>query len=187
MANLETEFTKKIPVDKVSDAQLTYKLTASAEACKKIAQRLGILDIDKFEAEVSIYKKPDLKAIFVEGKVKGSVKQACILTGAPVAEEIEDSFESYFVANEEKLEKLEEIDPAFLYEDVEILQADHIDLAELATQYLSLFLDPYPKRAGADVTSVKKAGVTIKTEEDFAEEMRQRKNPFNVLKGLKKD
>ena len=187
MVKLEKEFSKNILVDKITQEPMSYTLTASEAVCQDLAERLGIEAVESFSAEVSIYRKPQLKAIYVEGRVRAKVIQACILSGEPVAEAIDDSFESYFVANNEIIEELELRDPAFLYEDVEMLQDEKIDIGELAAQYLSLFLDPYPKKSEMDITKIKKKGVSLKTEEEMAEELRQEQNPFKVLNTLKKD
>ncbi len=187
MVTLEKEFSKIIPIDKVNVEPITYKLSASADACKAIADRLGIEEVESLEAEISLRKNVELKAIYVEGRVQASVVQACILSGQPVPEAVDDTFESYYVANSEILENIETQDPAFLYEDIEVLEEPHVNVGELVTQYLSLFLNPYPKKQGAKAVEPKNKGVSLKTEEEAAEEMRQERNPFKALGDLKKN
>jgi uncharacterized metal-binding protein YceD (DUF177 family) len=187
MVLLAKEFSKIIPIEKINNEPISYQLTASDDVCKHIVERLDIVALHSYEAEVSLSKRPDLKAILVEGTVQAEVEQACILTGTPVPESINDTFKSYFVANEEILEELERRHPSFLYEDVEILEEPFVDAAELVTQYLSLFLNPYPKKQGVDVTKLGKAGLVIKSEEDAAKDMREARNPFKVLRKLKED
>ena len=183
----EIKFSKLLPVDKITVATSSYNITASADDCISITERLEVLSVQKFEARLKVKKVPELKAILIEGRVKAKVEQACTLSGQPISEKINETFQSYFVASAENLEKLEQNDPAFLDEDVEVIEGDNIDVAELVTQYLSLFLNPYPRKTDLDISSLNKKGLTLKTEEEMEEDMRKAKNPFQQLKSLKTD
>ena len=182
----EIKFSKCLSVDKITEAVSSFNFSATDEDCNATAERLGILAVHKFEARLKVNKIPTLKAILVEGRIKAKIEQACILSNEGVVETVNDTFQSYFVASKEDVERLEENDPAFLDEDIDVIDGDNIDVAELVTQYLSIFINPYPRKAGLDISSIETKGLTLSTEE-MEEKMRKDRNPFQVLKSGKTD
>lgn len=183
----ELKFSKSLSVDKISTAVSSYNLCASEVDCRNVAERLGIISIEKFTSQLNVKRIASLKAIYIEGNIEAKLAQPCVVSGEPVEESVNDSFESYFVFSEEALQKLEEDDPKFLEEDLEVIEGDTIDVAELVTQYLSIFMNSYPRKSDVDLSTYERKGITLKTEEEMEEELQAAKNPFQVLKSLKKE
>ena len=166
------------------------KLTATESECKAIAGRLNIPGIQSLSAEITLSRVPGNKAVvYVDGTLKASVTQSCVVTGAPVKSHVEDEFEAWYAdpssftslakARHERTAKTVETEIPVLeeQEDPEPMVDGKIDLGDLVTQYLSLGLDPYPKAHGAAWEEGQKEAVPPSE---------LRKNPFAVLKDLKK-
>ncbi len=149
----------------LSEKPSCIKWQATAAECKELAQRLKVQQVRHFCVQITA-KNADL--ITIKGHITAEVIQACVVTGAPVGQMIDDTFEEFFC---EKSKHKNEIDIDMDTPDVTPVEGGKIDLGELATQYLILGLDPYPRQ--------KEATFSDKVEDD------SRPNPFSVLKKLK--
>lgn len=166
------------------------KLSATESECKSIAERLNIPAIQSLSAEMTLSRVPGNKAVvYVEGMLKASVTQNCVVTGTPVNSHVEEEFEAWYAdpssftslskARHERTAKGSDAEIPVLeeHEDPEPMTDGKIDLGDLVTQYLSLGLDPYPRIPGAAWEGGKK---------DVVPPSELRKNPFDVLKDWKK-
>jgi uncharacterized metal-binding protein YceD (DUF177 family) len=131
--------------------------SADAEACRAIAAELGILSIESLAWTVNA--RPWRKDGFqVTGQVTADVSQACIVTLEPVAEHISEEINLRFLPAE-KLEKtrrdeLLEVEVAFDAEpedEPEVFSGDTFDLGPLIIEHMALGLNPYPRKAGAEL------------------------------------
>ena len=140
---------------------------ATKEECAALAERLNILSVDDLNASVTIQKN-DL--IQVSGSFTAHVKQACVVSGEPVAQTVEDSFEEFF-CQQSRHETPIDIDMDS--PDIEVVEDGRIDVGELVVEYLILGLDPFPRKP--DIPLVQ------------AGDMEEKENPFAVLKNWKKN
>ena len=125
------------------------------------------------------------------GTVVADLTQACVVSLAPVTAHIEEEFEGWFGdkssavsfarARHEREAKKGHVEAEVLEEsiDPEPIVGGKADIGELATQYLSLALDPYPHAEG--VAYEFSAGPATKD----AEGANLRKSPFEALKDWK--
>ncbi len=132
-------------------------IEAPKEDYNALCRRLGLDDITSMKAHLSLTRNAVSKVIHVKGSVSADVTQLCVVTGEPVAEHVDDTFEAWYAEpNEavsftkakrdrlnakerEELPMLEEVD------DPEKIIDGKIDLGELVVQSLSLALNPYPR------------------------------------------
>jgi uncharacterized metal-binding protein YceD (DUF177 family) len=167
-------------------------ISAGEAERRAVAQRLGLVSVEALSSDVTLTRTPGNKAVvYVEGILKADITQSCVATGAPVRNHIEDEFEAWFAdpssftsfakARRDKTGRGadDEIVVMEEREDPEPIVNGKIDLGDLATQYLSLGVDPYPRAHGAPQISNKES-----VPEPEASPLR--KNPFEALKDWKK-
>jgi hypothetical protein len=129
---------------------------------------------------------PRLKATFdltrhgaeglrVEGRIAATVVQNCVVTLEPVESEIDEAVDLVFrpERGEQPGASNEEVHPLDTQEPPETLVGGAVDLGNLATEFLILGIDPYPRKDDA-VFDAPPAG-------DPAS------HPFAALAALKKD
>lgn len=146
-------------------------LSAGEAERQAIAERLGLISLDRFDAHVALMRDGD--RVHATGRIKAQVEQSCVATGEPVPAAVDEAFELLFVP-EPPASAEEEIELSA--EDCDVLFHDGstIDLAAGLTDTLALALEPYPRCPGAD-EALRRAGV--RTEEEAS--------PFAVLARLR--
>jgi uncharacterized metal-binding protein YceD (DUF177 family) len=129
---------------------------ADAATCALIAAQLKILHIENLNWE--LVAKPWGKLGFrLDGTVKATVAQACIVTLAPVIENIEEVLDLRFIPEETLKDRPRK--PTNLEEDInfdatpedepETYVGDQFDAMPFVIEHVALGLDPYPRAPGA--------------------------------------
>ncbi|WP_421998288.1 YceD family protein [Reyranella sp.] len=120
-----------------------------------LAKRFGFLGLPAFSARVTVDSRPGAR-IVVEGRLRGRIVQACVLTLDPVTQDLDDAFRVVFQRDLE-----DEHDPesgeAVLSAQVdapEPLDGNVLDVGEIVAEQLSLAADPYPRRPGVNLEDV---------------------------------
>lgn len=170
------EFSRVVPLHDVKDGGIRLSIEANTEECKALAERFEVLDLFDIHAELHLFPTAT-DDILLEGKASGTVEQSCIVTGERVKSSIASEFSVRYISAGTGAESTEDEDFDVLGEDTELLPADVIDVGEVVAQYLSLAIDPYPRKPGAV------AGVVELTPEG-AIPSTERANPFAALKKL---
>lgn len=165
-----TDFCHRLQLDRIRDGD-RVDLVADEAECAAVAQRLGLLSLDRLEAHAALSR--DGQQIRARGRIKASLAQACVATGEPVTQHVDEPFDLTFApapsaADEEEVE----LDSGDL--DVIFHDGAAIDLGGAIGDTLALALDPYPRSANAEA-ALRDAGVM--TEEEAS--------PFAALAALK--
>ena len=143
----------------------TFSLAPDAEARRAIAKWLKILDLPRFEAELTLV--PSRAGWHLSGRLTAEAVQACGLTLEPVEEQIDETFGLDLVEADEDTDSTEV--EVSLEEDAPDLVTDgRIDVSRHVLEHLSLALNPFPRKPGA----------VFEAPEETAEI-----SPFAVLKG----
>jgi uncharacterized metal-binding protein YceD (DUF177 family) len=117
-------------------------------------------------AFASLRELPRLSAVFdlarrgagvrVTGQVSARVGQTCVVTLEPVESDLEESVDLVFAPALAKSAKAETVDLGTREEESpEPLVGGKLDLGAIATEFLLLGIDPYPRKAGAEFAPVK--------------------------------
>ena len=123
-----------------------WRSSASDSERAALAKRFGFLGLPAFSARVTVDRRPGGQVV-VEGRLRGRIVQACILTLDPVTQDLDEAFRIVF-----KQDLAEERDP----ESGEALVSAHadapeplagnlLDVGEIVAEQLSLAADPYPR------------------------------------------
>ena len=163
------EFSRLYRLDEIGGAPRSVTLEADAEERAALAERFGLIAIDRLSASAELVSEGD--RVIATGRIEAAVTQACVASGDPVPAVLAEDFALRFVpegAAPEEVE-LEERDL-----DELCCSGGAVDLGEAVAQTVALALDPFPRAPGAE-EKLRAAGVI--GEEDAG--------PFAALKALK--
>jgi uncharacterized metal-binding protein YceD (DUF177 family) len=146
-------------------------LFADRQTRDAVAEHAGLTALPRLEASFDVMPH-GRGGLHVVGRVSATVGQTCVVTLEPLQNEIDESFDLVFTHADTP--------PRVGGADAEIPTADApepliggtVDLGEIATEFLILGLDPYPRKPDAMFQSPAVG-------EDSA-------HPFAALAGLKK-
>ena len=165
-----SDFAHRLALDQIRDGD-RLDIVADDEERRDVAGRLGLLNLERFEAHAVLSR--DGQKIRANGRLKAALDQSCVATGEAVPAHIDEPFELIFVP-EPKSGADDEIELGEADLDTIFHDGAAIDLGGAIADTLALSLDPYPRSAGADA-ALKEAGVL--TEEEAS--------PFAALAALK--
>lgn len=165
------EFSRPVRIDTLGEGGRSVSIEADDTERAALAARFGLIALDALSAEAALRREGDL--LFAEGRVKASVIQACVASGAPVPAKVDEAFSLRFVPEAEAGEEIE-LDA----EDFDTIDyaGGAVDLGEAVAETLALSLDPFPRSPDADAI-LRAAGVLSEDEVVTG--------PFAGLKALK--
>lgn len=178
----KSELERIVDLDRMGNKGTAVEIVASDGERAALAKRFGFLGLPAFSARVTVDRRPGGQVV-VEGRLKGRLVQACILSLEPVTQELDDAFRLVFAEN-----LADERDPesgeAVLNAQAdapEPLEGNLLDVGEIIAEQLSLTADPYPRRPGVKLDDVlpKPRGGARKAPPE------QRRHPFAGLAALK--
>ena len=163
-------------IDQIEDVDVQFVTSARAwhlsgamsqSLCETIAARFGFEEVSHgyFDVKIKVISKECWQ---VKGAIQADITQACIATGAPVAESINAAIEERFVPTVAEHDEIDVTDSS-----VEALQEGKIPLGEVLMQTLGLAANPYPRVENAPDNF------------EFGPKI-EKENPFSKLIHLKK-
>jgi len=151
----KSEIERIVDLARMGRSSTALDIVATESECQALAKRFHFLDLKGFAARVTVDLRPGGQVI-VEGRLRGKIVQACVLSLEPVTQDLDDTFRIVFKEN-----LAEERDPesgeAVLNAQAdapEPLQGNLLDVGEIVAEQLSLAADPYPRRAGVKLEDV---------------------------------
>jgi hypothetical protein len=140
-----------VALDDVPEEGQHFDLAADADTRAAVARVAGLRDLPRFEASFDVTRH-GRTGLHVAGRVSATAGQTCVVTLEPLANEVTEDINLLFepppalpakadgatVASEGKLD-----------DKTEPLVDGQVDLGALATEFLILGLDPYPRKPGA--------------------------------------
>jgi Large ribosomal RNA subunit accumulation protein YceD len=189
LKNESMEWSHMLDADEVTSKPLNLVIHPNETQKKALCKRLGLHAIEDLQADLELRRNAGNMIIHIRGKLEGVIKQKCVVTLAPVREQVAEEFEGWFAdvnqavsftkAKRERLSLQEKNEQPILeeFDDPEAIVDGQIDLGEFVTQHFSLSLNPYPRAEGVEFEKAK--DVT----ENEAEGIYH--NPFAALKDWK--
>lgn len=163
-----SDFAHRLSLDQIRDGD-RIDLNADSAECTVIAERLRLLSLDRLDAHAVLSRDGD--TVRATGRLKAALQQACVASGEPVPERVDEAFDLSFVPTPMAEEELE-LDAGQL--DTIFHDGAAIDLGTAIADTLALAIDPYPRSPRADET-LREAGVLSEEEA----------GPFAALAALK--
>jgi hypothetical protein len=172
------EFSKLIDTTKLVHAHAPLTFSATTNECSAISKRLGILKIANLDATVYVTALESADPFMrFDIQLTATLSQTCVVSLQPVEETIDETFALLLSHEEEEDLSTDDSDQMdWMKEEHETLyMGGHtaLDIGEILVQYLSLFMNPYPRHPEASL------------EQPSA--LNQDESPLAQLKGLKKD
>lgn len=179
---MKSEIERLVDLEKLGNNGTALEVVTTESERAALAKRFGFLGLPALSARVSVDRRPGGQ-IVVEGRLKGRILQACILSLDPVTQDLDDAFRLVF-AEQVTEDRDPESGEALLNahgDAPEPLEGNMLDVGEIVAEQLSLTADPYPRRPGIkleDVLPKSKGGARRSAPE-------QRRHPFAGLAALK--
>ncbi len=134
-----------------------FDLVADAEVRAAVARIAGLRDLPRLEASFDVRRR-GADGLLVQGTVTATVGQSCVVTLEPVTNEVEEKIELEFEpapllpavmsGDDPDEEGPKERKVVADLDAPEPLVGGRIDLGALATEFLLLTIDPYPRKPG---------------------------------------
>ena len=177
-----SELERLIDLDRMGNNGTALDIVASDGERAALAKRFGFLGLPAFAARVTVDRRIGGQVV-VEGRLRGKIVQACVLTLDPVTQDLDDAFRLVFkkdLADERDPESGEAVLSAHA-DSPEPLSGNLLDVGEIVAEQLSLLADPYPRRPGAKLEDVlpRPRGGGRKGQSE------QRRHPFAGLAALR--
>ena len=138
-----------VAADDVAETGQHFELVADESVRAAVARVAGLRDLPRLEAKFDVTRLPT-GGLQVAGLVSATVGQNCVVTLEPLTNEVEETVNLLFVPRPARARGDGETEPPEAkWNDPEPLIAGGIDLGALATEFLILGLDPYPRKPGA--------------------------------------
>lgn len=146
-----SELTWSVPVraDDVPEGGRHVEIHADSRTRDALARAAGLLDLVRLDAtfDVTRYGR---RGLHVAGTVSASVRQACVVTLDPVDNEVEETVDLAFVPGHEAAASAAVApDGTVDVSAPEPLVNGTVDLGAIATEFLMLGIDPYPRKPDA--------------------------------------
>jgi len=149
MTNLpEPEVHRPVSTARITLVPTGFVVTATAEECRNVAARLGIVALPALSCTFDLRRGDDTARgqISATAVLAARVVQDCVVTLEPFEAEIGEAFRVHFVHAGTEVDDLDpETDDEIPY------TGETIDLGEAAVEQLALSLDPYPRKPGAEL------------------------------------
>jgi hypothetical protein len=136
-----------LAISDVSEAGRHFHLVADAQARAAVATLAGLAALPRLEASFDVSRR-GRGGLHVVGRVSATVGQTCVVTLEPVENEVDEAIDVAFVpAEATSLEDYSSGEVEVTLEDApEPLVGNAVDLGAIATEFLILGLDPYPRK-----------------------------------------
>jgi uncharacterized metal-binding protein YceD (DUF177 family) len=182
-----SEIERMIDLDKMGPVGSTaVDVTASESERAALAKRFGFLGLPAFSARATVDRRTGGQVV-VQGRLRGKIVQACILSLDPVTQELDEAFRVVF-----KQDLAEELDAesgeAILSAQAdapEPLSGNMLDVGEIVAEQLALAADPYPRRPGLKLEDVLPKPRNAGKDDDRRGKSDQRRHPFAGLAALR--
>jgi uncharacterized metal-binding protein YceD (DUF177 family) len=159
-----------VALDDIPETGLHLEIAAPPEIRGELAALAGVRELPKVSAVFDLTARG--AGVHVVGQVNARVGQTCVVTLEPIENDLEEGVDLVFAPAPPETERTHAKDIKADEEAPEPLHDGTIDLGAVATEFLLLGIDPYPRKAGAEFAPVK------------ADDRSAR--PFAALEALKK-
>jgi hypothetical protein len=138
-----------VQLHEISESGKHVALEANAEVLASLAKPAGVDAVDRLTASFDLTLR-GRDGLHVGGRISATVRQTCVVTLEPVVNEIDEAVDVDFAPARPAAAAPNDIDPeAATSDEPEPLVGNSVDLGLLATEFLILGVDPYPRKPGA--------------------------------------
>jgi uncharacterized metal-binding protein YceD (DUF177 family) len=145
----EIEFSRSTRVEPLPRDGLKTEIEANAAERAALAKLNNLVGIERLNANFRIVKWR--RGVRVEGIVSARVTQTCVVSLEPFDVDIDEPIDARFLPVDAKAAESKSPPPESVVDEdaPDPLVDGKIDLGVLAAEFLTLALDPYPRKPGA--------------------------------------
>jgi Large ribosomal RNA subunit accumulation protein YceD len=170
-----------VAIEDVAETGQHFDLVADNDVRAAVARLAGLRDLPRLEANFDVMRH-GTAGLHVAGRMSATLGQNCVVTLEPLVSEVEEDIDLLFApppppspverkaGEDEAVEEASER-PQRSWNGPELLIGGVVDLGALATEFLILGLDPYPRKPDAVFEAL--------------QEVKPDRGPFAALAGLK--
>jgi len=156
----QVEFSRIVKMSALSQEPQGYSAKANPAECEALTGRLDLLALTDFSVEAEVKKWR--KGVRVTGTIKANVVQRCIVSLDPVPDQISEVFDRGFLPERDLVGDTKPGQEVEIEDDSELgdlpdILGDTLDLGEIASEALSLALNPYPRVEGEEALDLQAA------------------------------
>jgi len=178
LKNNNFEFSRKIDLNSINPKKIKKEeLEANDKEKEALVERLGVKAVEAVSAMVEIEKVTGGTYYKVTGVAKANVVQPSVISMKDVKSEVISEFDTLFTLENEIFNADDGGEYELDDDENSPIYRGTLDIGELAVQYLSLDINPYPKLEGEDFDHQEEVIVE--------QEKPEKANPFSVLAKLK--
>jgi hypothetical protein len=165
-----------VAVDDIPETGLHVELEAPEAVRAALAPIAGLRALPELKASFDLARRG--RGVHVGGKVEARVGQTCVVTLEAIENQVAEDVDLLFSPDVSPASEADDKKPHTVghvtddEEPPEPLVGGIVDLGAVATEFLMLGIDPYPRKAGAEFTSPAPAD--------------EGEHPFAALAALKK-
>ena len=150
------EFSRRVALDVIGAGGHKTGIAADAGECAALATRFGWTRIESLTANANLLARAG--GVDALGTLNAVIERACVASGDPVRESVEEAFAIHFVraGDEAAVEGEIELDE----DELDMVEFDGaaVDIGEAVAQTLALSVDPFPRSPAAEAR-LRAAGV----------------------------
>jgi uncharacterized metal-binding protein YceD (DUF177 family) len=140
-----------VALEDVPESGQHFDLDADAGIRNAVAKIAGLRDLPRLQARFDVTRHGS-DGLHVAGQVSATVGQRCVVTLEPLINEVDETIDLVFLPERTPSASETDAEPErrdVKWDDPEPLNGGVVDLGALATEFLILGLDPYPRKPGA--------------------------------------
>jgi uncharacterized metal-binding protein YceD (DUF177 family) len=138
-----------VTLDEIPETGLHTELEATEPVRADLARLAGLRELPRLSAVFDL--TPRGPGVHVAGQVSAHLGQTCVVTLEPIESDLTESIDLVFAPAAQTQPKDLKLDE----EPPELLVDGKIDLGAIATEFLLLGIDPYPRKTGAEFAPIK--------------------------------
>jgi len=166
----ERPWSMPVAVEEIPETGLHLEIDAPADIRAAVAALAGLRDLPRLSAVFDLSRRG--AGVHVAGRLSARVGQTCVVTLDPIENDIEETVDLEYAPGLAETAQIQAKDVKADEESPELLMDGTVDVGAIATEFLLLGIDPYPRKAGAEFAAVR-------TDDGSA-------RPFAALEALKK-
>ncbi len=151
MSEPQALWSVRIPVEDIPEPGAHFHIVADEQTRSRIAKLAELRSLPRLEGSFDVQRQGTGR-VHVVGQVSATLGQTCVVTLEPIENELSESIDLVFASDaplslaDESGEATVEFDQD---EPPEMIVGGAIDLGAIATEFLLLGIDPYPRKPGA--------------------------------------
>jgi uncharacterized metal-binding protein YceD (DUF177 family) len=148
MTNAAHGWSVPVRLEDVPETGLRVDAAAAADVLPALARAAGVDAVLRLSGHFELVRSGN-DGVRVTGQVSAAVRQTCVVTLEPVENEIEEPVDLTFVRRDGAVEPLRREEEIGARDPPEALVDGTVDLGAIASEFLVLGIDPYPRKPGA--------------------------------------